>query len=58
MNDFDKRFKKQSKEFDRDFARTKRTISALIFGSLVIGLGLVGFVIWIVIMLLRFFGVV
>lgn len=50
-NDFDKRFDQTSKEFDRDFKRIKiwRAITTII-GS-IISLVLIGFGIWVVIML-------
>ena len=58
MNDFDKRFKKHSEDFDRDFASMEKWsfIGAII--SIIISLGLMGFGIWVIVMLLRFWGVV
>lgn len=57
-DDFDKRFEKHSKEFDRDFKRMK--IFNLIFGiiALIGSLLLISFGIWVIIMLMRFFGVI
>lgn len=58
MNDFETRFTKRQKNFDRDFSRMKKWGIATSIVSLVVGLGLIGFVIWIVIMVMRFFGVI
>lgn len=57
FDDFDKRFEKNSKEFDRDFKRIK--IFNLIFGAIALigSVSLTIFGVWIVIMLMRFFGV-
>ncbi len=51
MRDFDK-------EFDRDFARMKKW--GIVYGifSIIIGLGLMSFGIWVIIMLMQFFGVI
>jgi hypothetical protein len=56
MSDFDKRFQKMSDDFDRDFRRIK--IASIVGGviSLIIGLGLTAFFIWVVIVLLRYIG--
>lgn len=58
MNNFDKRFQKMSDDFDRDFRRVK--IASIVGGviSLVIGLGLAVFFVWVVIVLLRYFGAI
>jgi len=58
MNDFDKRFKKHSENFDRDFASMKKWsfIGSIIY--IITSLSLIGFGIWVIIMLLQFWGVV
>jgi hypothetical protein len=58
MNDFDKRFEERSKEFDRDFRNMEKV--ALFWGalSIIISMALIGFGIWAVVMLFRFFGVI
>jgi len=58
MNDFDKRFKKRSDEFDRHFNRIKilSTIGAIFY--LLLTLGIIGFVAWIIITMMRFIGAV
>ncbi len=47
-----------NKNFDRDFNRTR--IFTFIYSIIILGLGLgvVGFAIWAIVMLMRFFGVV
>jgi len=54
MNNFDKRFA----DFDRDFSRTKKWILIVNIIIASIGLGLVGFGVWVIVMLLYFFGVI
>lgn len=58
MRDFDKRFQKMSDDFDRDFKWIK--ISQIVGGaiSLIIGLGLMAFLVWVVIVLLRYIGAI
>ncbi len=58
MESFDKRFNKQSEDFDRDFARMEKWSIATFAISSVFALGLIGFGIWVIVMILRFFGVV
>jgi hypothetical protein len=54
MRDFNKR----KENFDRDFARMRKWgVIGSIF-IIVIGLGGMGFFVWVVVMLLRFWGVV
>lgn len=56
--DFNKRFEKRFEDFDQNFARMRRWgVVGAIF-TIVIGLGAMGFFIWVVVMLLRFWGVV
>lgn len=58
MNDFDKRFKKMSDDFDRDFNRTRKLAIVAFIINAVIALALIGFAIWVVVRLLQHFGVV
>lgn len=57
MKDFDSRFEKASRQFDRDFDRARKWTIGLFFVGLTISLGLMGFGIWVVLLLLRHFGV-
>jgi hypothetical protein len=58
MNDFDKRFKKRSDEFDRHLNRIRilSTIGAIF--STLLTLGIIGFVAWVIITIMRFIGAV
>lgn len=58
MRDFDRRFKERQDEFDRDFDRMKGFGVAAFVVNVVIGLGLLGFGVWVVIVLLQYFGVI
>lgn len=61
MYDFDKQreeFKDRRKEFDHDFKRAKKWALITSIVSLVVALAGMGFVIWVVVMVMRFFGVV
>lgn len=51
-------FNKFSKEIDRDITRVKKW--GIIWGifSLILGLGLIGFIIWVIVMFMQFFGVI
>jgi len=44
--------------FDKDFNRMRIAIFIVWIISMVVGLSLFGFLVWVVIMLLRFFGVI
>lgn len=46
------------KRFDRDFERMQRGFWAIWIVTVVLILGLISFGIWVIIMLLRFFGVI
>lgn len=55
----------RSREFNRDFARTKRDFARMqkwntvfFIISSVIGFGLIGFIIWAIVMTMRFFSVI
>jgi len=58
MSDLDKRFQKASDDFDRDFKWIK--ISSIVGGaiSLIIGLWLMAFLVWVVIVILRYIGAI
>lgn len=58
MEDFDKNFKKHSRDFDRNFDRMRRLslISGIVASVLV--LGIIGFAIWVIITLMQFFSVI
>lgn len=58
MNDFDKRFKKRQDEFDRDFDRSKKLIIFVFILNVLIILTVASFVVWVIIKLLQFFGVI
>lgn len=46
------------KEFDRQFRHARTAIIIAWSASAVIAIGVTGFIVWVIIMLLRFFGVV
>lgn len=54
MRDFEKRFRAREEEFNRDWKQARQ----LVWVGLVINFAIAGFAIWVVIMLLRFFGVI
>lgn len=54
MRDFNNRFE----DFDRDFARMKKWGIITSILSIAISLGVIGFIIWVIVALMRFFGVV
>lgn len=58
MEDFDKRFRKRQAEFDRDWERARKYawVGAVVTG--IIGLSLTGFFVWIIVMLMRYLGVI
>lgn len=58
MRNFDNDFQKARREFDRDFKRTQVFILVSWLFFAVIGLGTTGFVIWVTVKLLQYFGVV
>lgn len=53
-----RRFNKQSRDFDREFSRMKKWGVIMGIGGITLSLALMGFVIWVIVQLLRFFGVI
>lgn len=56
--DFDKRFKQKQDEFDKDWQRARKWFWVGAVMNAVFGLAITGFVVWVVIMLMRYFGVI
>lgn len=50
--------KKQNDDFDKEFERTRKMMWVFFVVNLLIGLGVLGFIGWVVFMLMRYFGVV
>lgn len=57
-NDPKSRFDRKVDDFDRDFDRMKKVGIAFSVISTLIFIGLAGFVIWVIVMLMRFYGVI
>lgn len=61
MKSFDERSRESIHDFARmkkDFAHTQKWNTVFFIISLAIGFGLVGFIIWVIVMIMRFFGVI
>lgn len=58
MTDFDKRFRKHQDEFDRDWERARKWawISSVLIGLFI--LSITGFIVWVIIMVMRHFGII
>lgn len=51
-------FNKRREKFNREFEKSKRQLSVLFWASTIAGLSLVGFIIWVIIKLMQFFGII
>jgi hypothetical protein len=61
MRDFNKHseeFGREFAEFDRDFARIRKWRVFISILSIIISLGGIGFLVWVVVALMRFFSVI
>lgn len=58
MKDFDERQKQIREQFERDFNSAKKWSLITAIAIWTIWLGLAGFGVWVVIMVMRFFGVI
>lgn len=58
MENFSERFERQSRELDRNFAQARKWNIILSVLGVIISLASIGFIIWVIIVLLQFFGVV
>ena len=58
MRDFDERFEKRQKEFDRDWKQAKKWFWVGGAISFTFGLLVTGFSVWVIIMVMRYFGVI
>lgn len=45
-------------DFDKDFKRTSRIIGGLSICAMVLGLGILGFGIWVIVKVLQHFGII
>jgi len=54
MNDFERQFRETEAEIDRDWKRAKR----LAWVGTVINLAIMGFFVWVIIMVMRYFGII
>ncbi len=58
MRPHNDRWEKLEQDFDRDFERIRK-LNLIVFAvSAILGLGLIGFFVWVVVKLLRFVGAV
>lgn len=58
MRDFNERFERKRQKFDRDFERAQKWGIVGFIISAALGFGVLGFIVWVIIMLLQFFGVI
>lgn len=58
MNDFRKRQEQFNREFDKDWKRAHRWFWVGSVASIVFGLLVTGFIAWVIIMVMRHFGVI
>jgi hypothetical protein len=58
MKDFQKQFKEREDEFDRDFERAKRWGLVMGIFSLIMSLVGIGFFVWVVLMVMRWLGII
>lgn len=58
MKNLNEGFERQSREFDRNFAQAKRWGIILSVLGVITSLVSIGFIIWVIIVLLQFFGVI
>lgn len=58
MNDFNKRFEQRQREFDCDWQRARKWYWVGSVTMAILGMALTGFFIWVIVMLMRYFGVI
>lgn len=58
MRNLNEGFERQSREFDRNFAQARKWGIILSVLGVIISLASMGFIVWVIIVLLQFFGVV
>lgn len=58
MNDFDEKFKQRETEFDRDWKQARTWAWATSVAVIIFTLSIMGFIGWVIVKLMQFFGVI
>ena len=58
MNDFDRRFKQQRDEFDRNLSCMRKFSFVAFIINVLISIGTIGFIVWVIVQLLQYYNIV